>query len=118
MPRLFAVKSALLAALGAAVLLVSPATALAATAAPAAITHPQAVDGGGSGLTTSFTGITYPDTSAGLSACQAQGNYIVTDPGSHTIGYQCPLGDPDAGVYNLWTTWYPNNYCFTCLRRI
>jgi hypothetical protein len=121
MRRLFAVKTGLFAVLGAAAIAVSPAAAQAAPAAHAVITHAQVVNGpgGGSGLTTSFIGLTYPDTSAGLTACAVQGTYLVDDPGSHTVSWQCLLNNPNAGVYNLWTTWYPNGGggCKTCVRK-
>jgi hypothetical protein len=47
-----------------------------------------------------FSGYTYPDTSAGYSACVAQGVYERSHDGVAT--YSCRLGDPDAGLYNLW----------------
>jgi hypothetical protein len=47
-----------------------------------------------------FTGYTYPDTSAGYSACAADGEFENSAGGS--INWSCKLGDPDAGVYNLW----------------
>lgn len=50
-----------------------------------------------------FTGCTYPDTSAGLAACQAMGVYEVQSSRGEIFSYSCPLGDPDVGVYNLWT---------------
>jgi hypothetical protein len=68
-------------------------------------------------IETSFTGLTYPDTSAGLSACDAQGAADITNAPplyGNVIGYSCELGDPDAGVYNLWLTYYNPNYCRTC----
>jgi hypothetical protein len=66
---------------------------------------------------TSFTGLTYPDTSAGLSACEAQGAADITNAPplyGDVISYSCELGDPDSGVYNLWLTYYNPNYCKTC----
>jgi hypothetical protein len=66
---------------------------------------------------TSFTGLTYPDTSAGLAACDAQGAADITNAPplyGNVIGYSCELGDPDSGVYNLWLTYYSPTYCRTC----
>jgi hypothetical protein len=118
MPRVLAVRPGLFAVLGAAAILVSPAAAQAAPTAPVGIAHAQVASGPRGGLTTSFTGLTYPDTSAGAIACAVQGNYLVTDPGSHTVSYQCLLNNPNAGVYNLWTTWYPNGSgCPTCVKK-
>jgi predicted lipoprotein with Yx(FWY)xxD motif len=83
-----------LAALGAGLALSSPAVAL---ARPASGATPDGV------TTWNFTHETYPDTSAGLAACNAQGAKAYPDL------WACPLGDPDAGVYNLWIghTTYP-----------
>jgi len=47
-----------------------------------------------------FTGITYPDTSAGYSSCASTGQFENSLGGS--TNWSCKLGDPDAGVYNLW----------------
>jgi hypothetical protein len=66
---------------------------------------------------TSFTGLTYPDTSAGLSACDAQGAADITNAPplyGNVTGYSCELGDPDAGVYNLWLTYFNPHVCRTC----
>lgn len=49
-----------------------------------------------------FTGDTYPDTSTGLAACDAQGHADEVHGLGYVVGYTCALGDPDAGVYNLW----------------
>jgi hypothetical protein len=49
-----------------------------------------------------FIGDTYPDTPAGLSDCQTEGLLLVTHSMGKTLAYDCILGSPDAGVYNLW----------------
>jgi len=49
-----------------------------------------------------FTGLTYPDTSAGQAACLAEGEYWHTSDPSQNIAWECLLSDPDSGVYNLW----------------
>jgi hypothetical protein len=53
-----------------------------------------------------FTGLTYPDTSAGLSACDTEGASLLTFPYGAVYGYNCELGNPDAGVYNLWLFYF------------
>jgi hypothetical protein len=46
-----------------------------------------------------FSGKTYPDTAAGLAACNAEGTY----ERAHGVStYSCWLGNPDAGLYGLW----------------
>jgi hypothetical protein len=105
MTRFSAVRPAVFAALGIATVLVSPVTAHAITRAPATIAHASAVpNGSGGNLEHVFSGITYPDTQAGGAACEVQGNYLVSDPGSNVLGFTCTLNDPDAGLYNLWET--------------
>jgi hypothetical protein len=75
----------LLSAAGATMALALPATAQAATS-----TH---------GEIEFFTGFTFPDTAAGLAACEAKGNTERSEgEGSPT----CILGDPDAGMYGLF----------------
>ena len=108
MSRFSAVRPALFAALGIATILVSPVTA-----------HASAVpNGSGGNIERVFSGITYPDTQAGGAACQAEGNYLVSDPGSNVLGFTCTLNDPDAGVYNLWETIFVGSCRFcTPLRR-
>jgi hypothetical protein len=51
------------------------------------------------GIISAFTGCTYPDTAAGLAECDAMGEY---EAQHGSLGYSCPLGNPDPGVYNLW----------------
>jgi hypothetical protein len=75
--------------LGAGVILASPGIA---EASPS----PAAPDG----VITWFSGYTYPDTSAGNSACVAMGQYERAH--SNVWNYSCVLGNPDAGVWNLW----------------
>lgn len=47
-----------------------------------------------------FSGDTYPDTAAGQSACNAEGFYERAHGG--VSSWACLLGDPHAGLYNLW----------------
>lgn len=47
-----------------------------------------------------FSGDTYPDTAAGLAACNAEGSYERAHGG--VTSWTCLLGDPHAGRYNLW----------------
>jgi opacity protein-like surface antigen len=108
MARLFAVKSALFAALGAAVLLVSPATALAANTAPVAIAN--------SSTTQLSYVITYPDTQAGLNSCGDEGYSLFHKTGSKVSGWECLENNPYAG-WNLWIFW-SNNNCNTCVGKI
>jgi hypothetical protein len=108
MRRSVSVMLLLLATLGASLVAMLPAAAQAATAArpfgfictpPAAVRHLTLPDG----VVSAFTGCTYPDTSAGLAACDAMGVY---EAQHGSLGYVCSLGDPDPGVYNLWVrTW-------------
>jgi hypothetical protein len=74
--------------IGAGLMLVVPA---AAQASPA--TH--------IGETWFFSGYTFPDTSAGYSACAADGEFEVSLGGAAS-NWSCELGNPNAGVYNLW----------------
>jgi hypothetical protein len=85
--------------------LVLPVAAQAATPAPTAsasagrqVASPDIEPGAEWG----FTGLTYPDTSAGLSACHAEGLYWEESVPSQNLAYECLLSDPDSGVYNLW----------------
>jgi hypothetical protein len=48
-----------------------------------------------------FYGITYPDTSAGLKACNAAGLALVVQNPRSYANWKCILNDPNAG-YNLW----------------
>jgi hypothetical protein len=100
----FAFKSAAIAAVGTAAFFFSPALAQASTAAPAS--EPIII--------TYFTTLTYPDTSAGLLSCQEQGAGLVAESDGEDLGYSCQLGDPDAGVYNLWISYWNPSYCRTC----
>jgi hypothetical protein len=109
--RSFAVKSAISIAGGAGIFLYSPMTLHAAAATPsAAVTAaPDTTI-----FIDAFTGYTYPDTSAGLSACDAEGTVLVGNSDGYFVGSYCSLGDPDAGVYNLWVREWNPNYCRTC----
>jgi hypothetical protein len=104
MLRSLAFKSAAIVAAGAGAFLFSPALAQASTAAPAS--EPIII--------TYFTTLTYPDTSAGLLSCEEQGSALVAESDGEDLGYNCELGDPDAGVYNLWITYWNPSYCRTC----
>lgn len=87
-------------ALGSALAL--PAAAQAATSAPTAGIARVAASVGHSAAVPDlppgeweFTGLTYPDTSAGLAACEAEGlHLIITYPTD--ISYNC------LGAYQLW----------------
>ncbi len=46
-----------------------------------------------------FTGLTYPDTAAGLAACHARGVIYQQSGAGNPL---CWLGSPDAGLYGLW----------------
>jgi hypothetical protein len=90
-------------ALGSAIAL--PVAAQAAIPAPAASTSAgsQAASPGiEPGSEWGFTGLTYPDTTAGLTACHAEGVYWHDSVPSQNLAYECLLNDPDSGVYNLW----------------
>lgn len=111
MRQSFAVKSAISIAAGAGIFLYSPITLHAAAATPsAAVTAAPDT----TLFLNAFTGYTYPDTSAGLSACDAEGSYLVDYSDGNFVNYYCTLGDPDAGVYNLWVREWNPNYCRTC----
>jgi hypothetical protein len=69
-----------------------------ATASPSAVAAPQIRQN----YEWVFGGATYPDTSAGHSACQAQGESDVAHFPLQFESWECQLNDPDAGVYNLW----------------
>lgn len=43
-----------------------------------------------------FSGLTYPDTSAGLAACNAEGRYLITEYHNTDQSYEC---EP---AYQLW----------------
>jgi hypothetical protein len=49
-----------------------------------------------------FTGLTYPDTSTGLDECGAKGWLLEEGSDGEDVALSCRLGNPDAGVYNLW----------------
>jgi hypothetical protein len=48
-----------------------------------------------------FFGLTYPDTSAGLAACNAEGSALHQALPQQNIFWQCRLNTPDPG-YDLW----------------
>jgi hypothetical protein len=89
-------KLALFAAIGAGLILAAPAAAQASTSALSSPATSVAVPNGEIWW---FSGYTYPDTSAGYSACVAEGVY----ERSHGVStYSCWLDNPDAGLYGLW----------------
>jgi O-succinylbenzoate synthase len=93
--RSFAAKSALSIAAGTGILLGASATLPAAAAHAAVTARPNIAE-------LVFTEHTYPNTAAGLSACMAEGQYIVSHSDGEDTDPVCILGDPDAGVLNLW----------------
>jgi hypothetical protein len=101
-------KSAIFAAAGIAVLFLYPMSAQAHATASGVTTDTS------SPIITYFTGLTYPDTSAGLSACDEEGEELVYISDGEDVGYSCQLGNPDAGVYNLWISYWKPGYCRTC----
>jgi hypothetical protein len=108
MSRSIALKSVILAAAGIAALFFSPVAAQAHTTASGITSNTQTP------IITYFTGLTYPDTSAGLTACDEEGQELVYISNGEDINYTCQLGNPDAGVYNLWITYWNPHYCRTC----
>jgi hypothetical protein len=114
----FVVKSVLSVAAGAGIFLFSPMTAQAVTLGPSATASALPTTAGHVTSVNPFidvyTGLTYPDTSAGLSACDAEGAYLVAHGEGEVPGYYCTLGNPNAGVYNLWVVEWNPNYCRTC----
>jgi hypothetical protein len=115
MLRSIVFKWAILAAAGVAVLFFSPAVAqLAAGAGTAQVSGVHlTAEMTPPAFITYFTGLTYPDTSAGLTACDEEGGELVYISDGEDLGYNCQLGNPDAGVYNLWIT-YINPNCHSC----
>jgi hypothetical protein len=96
MPRLATGTLAFLAAAATGLIMASPASAQ--THAPAATSHATA-GARPAGEIFWFSGDTYPDTAAGLAACNAEGTY----ERAHGVStYSCWLGNPDAGLYGLW----------------
>lgn len=93
-------KSALLIALATLTVLVSPAAAQAAAPAVSAPTSHSNVVVKPDSTVLEFTGGTYPDTSAGLAACDKEGPILQAQEGANK--WFCLLGNPDAGLYGLW----------------
>src|ERR1700728_735155 len=119
--RSFAVKSVMSAAAGAGIFLFSPMTVQAVAVTPSATASALATSAGRVTPASDtdpfidlYTGLTYPDASAGLSACDAEGAYLVANGEGEVPGYYCTVGNPDAGVYNLWVVEWNPNYCRTC----
>lgn len=100
MSRLHLVRLVLLAALTASALLQQ-----AAASAPAGAAAHGAVLAGHHVLRDRYVNgwnydyLTYPDTPAGLAACDAKGESLLKPP---IINYACLLSDPVLNVYNLW----------------
>jgi hypothetical protein len=91
-------KLALLTAIAAGLVLAAPAAAAQAhTPAPAAHSVSSARP---DGVILYFSGDTYPDTPAGQSACNVEGAYDRAHDG--VSSWSCELGNPHAGLYNLW----------------
>jgi hypothetical protein len=82
--------------------LVIPAAAQAAASAPAARIVRMAVPNIPPGAQWEFEGATYPDTSAGLAACNSEGKLLFVQFPKTDISWNCRLGSPYSGVYNLW----------------
>jgi hypothetical protein len=107
MGRLTMAGALLSVALGSALAL--PAAAQAATSAPtagiarmaASAGHHAAVPDIPPGSQWEFFGLTYPDTSAGLAACNEEGSYLHRTVPNQDLSWKCSLNDPDSG-YNLW----------------
>jgi hypothetical protein len=84
------------------------ATAQAATSAPTAGIAGMATPAGHHAVRPAvqpvwlFFGSTYPDTSAGLAACNADGAALIADNSPEWSRWQCRLNTPHAGSYNLW----------------
>jgi hypothetical protein len=86
--------------LGAGLVFAVPAFAQAATSAPAtAHARYAASSARPDDEVFRFTGDTYPDTTAGLAACEAQGKIFAAEGEGVT---DCWLGEPDAGLYGLY----------------
>lgn len=51
-----------------------------------------------------FTGYSFPDTSAGRSACENKGTQLVSEGWGY--GPSCVYGNPDKGRWNLWMWLY------------
>jgi|SRR5580693_526574 hypothetical protein len=103
MRRLTIAGAVLSLALGSA--LAVPLAAQAATSAPAASTSAvrQAVSPNlDPGTEFEFFGLTYPDTTAGLEACQAEGASLHAGLPAQDLSSECLFGNPNKGVYNLW----------------
>jgi hypothetical protein len=102
MTRLTMTGALISAALGS--VLVLPVAAQAAPSAPAAGISRMAVSAAVPNIPPvvwEFYGTTYPDTSAGLAACNAEGSYL-HQQNSRVITWSCELGNPNSGLYNLW----------------
>jgi hypothetical protein len=107
-PKSIVLKSAGVVAAGIAAMFLCP------LAAQAHVTPSGASSATVDPIITYFTGLTYPDTSAGLAACGSEGQELVYISDGEDIDYSCQLGNPDAGVYNLWITYWNPKYCRTC----
>src|SRR5262249_20650631 len=98
MPRVTSGKLIFSAALSAAAVIAVPAVAMAAPAH----NHSQASAAARAGGTRKwFTGDTYPQTPAGLAACQAEGAYLIANGPYDAPAYNCSPGNPNPTLYNL-----------------
>jgi hypothetical protein len=102
--RRFTIAGAVLSlALGSA--LAVPLAAQAATSAPAASTSAVRLAVSPNlepGTQWDYFGLTYPDTTAGLEACHAEGASLQEGVPTQDLASECLLGNPNKGVYNLW----------------
>ena len=105
MRRLTKAAALLSVALGSA--LVIPVAAQAATSAPVARTVEMAAPNIPPNAQWQFEGATYPDTSAGLVACNSEGKLLFEEYPKTDLSWNCRLGSPDSGVYNLWILFEP-----------
>jgi hypothetical protein len=81
---------------------VIPAAAQAAPSAPAAPIIRTVAPNIPPNAQWEFEGATYPNTSAGLLACNSEGKLLFETYPKTDISWNCRLGSPDSGVYNLW----------------
>jgi hypothetical protein len=102
-----ALKSAALATACTAAVFLSPLAAHANTAATSrtGAIH-SAIKPASVTVDSEFTGLTYPGTSAGLSACGVQGAADITFPTGDVFTFSCQLDNPNEGVYNLWIYYF------------
>jgi hypothetical protein len=109
MPGLIAARPVVFAAVAAALVFLFPAAARAATAGP--IHHGAVPRAHGAVRKMSnkpftyewyFDGLVYPDTPAGVQACDIEGASIVEHDHPTIISSNCLLDDPSTDAYDLW----------------